>query len=791
VSVFVAACAFGLLAILLRLLAPWLATLRSFRSLSPAARLLLLEAWTVRIWPLSATLVALTALLLGLLSRRPLPRAIQCHVEALLGRRCQTPLTRVQTGLLAGLHGAGLAGLYLLGGHSGLWAIPSLLALALLSWLPRPRHLRLETLAPLLPAYLSAAANALFVHRLQIDVRDYRFVLPDPWSPWFSVEALVAAGLAYTLWIQARALLLDRLPKQRRQASLRGWMLESGLPLALGLLTVLWLLAVVVVHRTHGVTASDPYAYTQMAIDLAERGTPQHSFPIAALARALKLPTWPTVHIGYHPPGPDCRAPTMWSIGWPLLLAPIYQLGGLNAVYWAAPVMGLLALLATALLVDEALRGLTRDVRWGVSALCCALIATSPEGSERLLVPMADAAAQLFTVLTLWLVLRGGRARTNGTAVLNGALAGACFGAAYWVRHPLLPLGAAALAATLYSALRAQVSQSAAVQAQGHETRSREEQSRNTRRALRDMISQPAGVWPWATLIAFALTALLVALPDLAFHKRVYGGWLTSESSEWFLISTRNVGQTLSGVLQQGLLRPKETGYLAPLVLYGAWLLGRLHRRAAVILGTAFVSVFAFHLLYEALRPRDLIAVLPLLYLCAAYGWVNAWRRLRERRTTGAAVLLVCLSVLLFARSYDVLALPWRSDVTTFGHVNATQAAAFERLGELTPENAVIGSMLNSGAIELHAGRTAIHPAPWTDEELYTWTDALLAQGRPFYLLDDGEEMPPLLERMEPRYRLQLAATLGLPYFALGGGGLPRPARLYEVQGQTTQRDTE
>jgi hypothetical protein len=139
------------------------------------------------------------------------------------------------------------------------------------------------------------------------------------------------------------------------------------------------------------------------------------------------------------------------------------------------------------------------------------------------------------------------------------------------------------------------------------------------------------------------------------------------------------------------------------------------------------------------------------------------------------------LVVLLFARSAHTLGMPWRTDTTTFGHVSRDQAREYTRLGELTPENAVIGSMLNGGAIELHSDRQAIHPTPWTDEELYAWTDALLAEGRPFYLLDDGEEMPPLLERMSPRYRLSPVSSLSLPYFALGGGGLPRPARLYQV----------
>lgn len=744
------ACAVGLFALLLRILAPRLVELALVRSLSPAARLLLLEAWTARVWPLSATLVALAAPALYLLARRSLPHALECHVDALLGQRSERGLSGLQAAFLAGLHLAGLASLWSLGGHAVWWAAPSLLGLALLSALPRPRRLRLETLAPLFPAYLSALASVLFARWLNVDVTEYRaYLLPDPWSPWFYVEAMTGAGLAYTLWIQVRAILLDRLPGQRRRASHLGWVLARGLPLALGVGIGLWLLATVVIHRTHGVTASDPYCYVQMAIDLAEQGTPQHTFPLAGRARELGLPTWPTVHVGYHPPGPDNRAPTMWPIGWPLILAPFYRLGGLQALYWAAPLMGVLALVATALLVDEALRvasrrDVSRGVRWSVAALCCALVATSPEGSERLLVPMADAAAQLFSVLTLWLLLRGGRARP----VLHGALAGVCFAVAYWVRHPLLPLGAAAVSAALSSSLS---------------------------RARRVCDAR------WALLIPFALAALIVALPDLVYHKVAYGGWLVSESSEWFLISARNTGRALSGVLQEGLLRREETGYLAPLILYGAWLLWRRHRRAAWVLGTGFLAVFAFHLLYEALRPRDLIAILPLLYFPAAYGWVNAWRRLCWRKTLGGAVLLFCLLVALFARSYQVLALPWRTGVTTFGHVPASQAREFVRLGGRTPENAVVGSMLNSGAIELHARRAAVHPTPWTDQELYAWTDALLDEGRPFYVLDDGEEMPPLLERLEAQYRLRPITTLGLPYFALGGGSLPRPARLYEV----------
>jgi hypothetical protein len=283
-------------------------------------------------------------------------------------------------------------------------------------------------------------------------------------------------------------------------------------------------------------------------------------------------------------------------------------------------------------------------------------------------------------------------------------------------------------------------------------------------------------------LLVFGITALLVALPDLAYHQAAFGHWLHSESSEWFLLSARNVGRSFFDILQQGLLRREELGYLAPFVAYGGWLLWRRHRRAAWVLLAGTLAVFLFHLLYAALRPRDLIAILPVFYLCAAYGLVSLWRWAAKRRSAVVALLLLVCMTFLFARSYRTLALPWREDVITFGHVRASQLEAFYRLRDLTPENAVVGSMLNSGAIELHAGRAAVHPTPWTEEELARWVEGLTAQGRPFYVLDDGEEMLAVIERLERRYAVQPVATLGLPYFAIGGGNLPRSARLYRIE---------
>jgi hypothetical protein len=829
------ACGGGLLTVLVRLAAPTLMGLNMVQSLAPATRYLLLEVWTARVWPLSATLIALLVSALYGLSRRGLPPLVQRHVDASVGAGGEEgPFSPWQLVLLAGMHLAGLALLWHLAARPLWWAAPSLLGLLALATLARPRRLRFETLAPMFPAYLSAAATLLLTRWLQVDVEAYQaFPLPDPWSPWFNVPVMVAAGVAFALLIQVRMIAdaprgspsadAPREPSSvdvpSRSSSLdaprgspdprsdagsgdpagakRGddpararW--QRALPLVLALLVALWLLATVVRHRTHGVTASDPYAYVQMAIDLAERGTALHAFPLAGLAREWGLPTWPAVHVGYHPPGPDHHAPTMWSIGWPLLMAPLYRLGGLEALYWAAPLVGALALVATWGLANEALRaptqarrGLARGMRWTVAALTCALVATSPEGSERLLVPMADAAAQLFTVLVLWLLLRGLR----GRAVPYGALAGACFGVAYFVRHPQLPLGLAAVVAALALRPRAFTSDGSSELARGEATLSKLGTRSPSTRVQGSPDGHRAG-YPslhraapkLLLLLAFGLVALIVALPDLAYHKAAFGGWLASESSEWFLISARNVCRSFFDVLLNGLLRREEIGYLTPLALLGGWLLTRRHRRAAGVLFAGLGGVFVFHLFYEALRPRDLIAILPVLYLCAGYGFVVAWQEARARRTLLVALFLLCCMVMLFARSTRTLALPVREDVITFGHVRADQLAAFQALHALTPEDAVVGSMLNSGAIELHAGREAVHPAPWSEEELARWVEGLLAEGRAFYVLDDGEEMPAVIERLEERYRVRHVATLGLPYFALGGGNLPHPAQLYEVE---------
>jgi hypothetical protein len=775
--------AFGLATLLLRVLAPLAGPL-----VPPYARYLALEVWTARVWPLSATVAGVVALGAGIMAkafttngdvpgRSPsAPSAGQTLalpggallVRALAARLSpeDPPLPLWAQGMWAAVHLAGLALLWTLGGYAAWWAAPSLLALSLLPLAVRPRRFRPETLLPLLPTYLGALVTGL-LGRLGIVVSDYQgFRFPDPWSPWFDLSALLVAGGGYVLWIQLRLLTSRWAPRARTRT----------LAALAGLLLVVWFGATVWIHRTHGVTASDPYSYVQMAIDLAETGSPLHAFPLAGTARMLGLPTWPAVHVGYHPPAVGIRSSTMWPIGWPLLMVPFYLLGGLQALYFAAPLVQALSLLVTWLLANEVLHDRPRRERWAVGVLTCLLLATSPEGTERMLVPMADAAAQLFTVLAMWLLLRA--VRVGGTpraGVALGAVAGAAFGAAYLIRHPQLPLGVAAVAV-------------AGLLARGRTAKAVPTNGRLPGRSLA-LLGQRLPGWRrgMTLLLAFAGAALLVALPDLLYHRAVFGGWLHTESTEWFLISGRNVARSAFALLEGGVLRPEELGYLVPLLAVGAWRLWRRQRAALAVVGSGAVAVLAFHLFYEALRPRDLIPLFPVAYLCVAAGLWALWRWAARQRTLLAALCLLASAVLLGARSWETLAAPWRDDVITFGHVRAAQRAAFEDLRALTPADAVIGSMLNGGAIELHAGRGAVHPAPWREEELAVWVDALLAEGRPFYVLDDGEEMGPVLRtlvrwRLEGRYRLREVKTLNLPYFALGGGNLPRTAVLYRVE---------
>jgi hypothetical protein len=66
--------------------------------------------------------------------------------------------------------------------------------------------------------------------------------------------------------------------------------------------TLLWASLLYLGHRTAGVSGSDPYAYAQMAVDIARQGSPLHRFPLFPILRETGVPWYPIVHVGYALP---------------------------------------------------------------------------------------------------------------------------------------------------------------------------------------------------------------------------------------------------------------------------------------------------------------------------------------------------------------------------------------------------------------------------------------------------------------------------------------------------------
>ena len=223
-----------------------------------------------------------------------------------------------------------------------------------------------------------------------------------------------------------------------------------------------------------------------------------------------------------------------------------------------------------------------------------------------------------------------------------------------------------------------------------------------------------------------------------------------------------------------------EWGYLFPLALYGGYRLVRERGRESLLLGSAFLAVLLVHLTYHSLRLRDLISLFPLLDLAVAYGAVSLLLRtralVREQQKRPAAVGLGRALLPVAAAAWIVLSLAlarwtlidnvWKQGWASFGYMRAEHRAAFDRLAELTPPEAVIGASLNAGAVALYSDRDPIRPYDsWTDEEWHIFLEAMAGLGRPVYLLDDGGLMAEFIEAQRGRYELVPVAELQVPLF--------------------------
>lgn len=678
---------------------------------------------------------------------------------------------------LGAIHLIGIAAFWRLE-HQPIWlAFPTLALLLTFPILTR-RTLALETLAPFFFLYAIIAARyvairILFAREPYVDEAS----LADPRLVFFQLEVAAVVSVAYVGMAQLARYV-------RADLRSRVWVGAFGLVLvaALG-----WFAAEAIGHRTRGVTASDPYAYAQMAVDLVTRGTVLHSFPLIREIANEKIPWYPIQHIGYRLfDNLSGDAPTVWPIGGSIWIAAFYRILGEEGLYLATPIAAILSLVVFAFLVWEYFRFDSAVTRGAVTAIGVALLATSWEMVDRSIVPLVDPEAQLFTILAVLFTLRAGETAAplnllrsqaergdanssrsggiNGGAdagnskryILFGILTGVSLAVAYLVRHTQVLLAIPILLGGI----------------------------------------RIRGQNRYTFLIAAALTAISLGIPDLYYHHLYFGGWLTPESNELSLFSLSYVTSS-AAALGERFFAGNEFGYLIPFLLYGIYRAARDDASKFSVIGTWILTLVVFHLPYLAIKMRDVLPEFPAVILLTAYGMYGIARDLRARlfsretpdrqepigtdretvRATGdihigqlSLQLFVPVAILMTLllpamRTRLTILRPFQPAKITFGYVTSAQRTAFDQIAALTPPTAVIASVMNDGPIDMYAHRATFRPGFWTSAERDTFIAAMKRTGRDIFLLEDGAEMSAAKQDLGTRYALKPVATMDVPLF--------------------------
>lgn len=604
----------------------------------------------------------------------------------------------------------------------------------------------LLALSPFLIPYAVLALRVLAGVVTRLTLGEYKVI-----EPWASIFNLPFATLVMTAYAAALSVFLVVKHFARAFA------------ITLIALTVAWASWTALELRTRGVSGSDPYAYAQMGVDLATRGTIFHSFPLVRVTYELGIPSAPIIHVGYKIPGDVRReATTVWPPGYAIFTALGYLAAAENGVFLITPLLSLLSLAAIAWLVFALTSRLPSPVpRLVMAALTVFLTATSYQQVEWQLIPMADIAAQLFSVLALVMALVAAQ-HSGKRAWLWAALAGLALGIAFDVRYTQILL-APALVVALSPSRR---------EGQGV--------GRNPFSFLISYFSNPA-LW-----IA-ALCALLAVLPVFAYHTLAFGGPFAIGSEEHGNFDLFRIPETFIRTMNEW-LSVREYGLLWPLILVGAVWMWRNRRRELFVLAAYFIPAFLFHLWYWPLRLRDILFLFPALTVLAGMGATQIFASLRlgEKifKVALRAILILILAFAISFRSLQTLELPLTHGFGAFGYLVKEQRAAFDLIRQNTPANAVIASSLNSGALDLHAGRAAFRPAGWSADELEKFVRQLQKEGAPVFILADGDELAASLQTLQNRFGLREVIRADVPYYFPGSGSENRKVPLYAVEPQ-------
>ncbi|KAB2866647.1 MAG: glycosyltransferase family 39 protein, partial [Anaerolineae bacterium] len=473
--------------------------------------------------------------------------------------------------------------------------------------------------------------------------------------------------------------------------------------------------------------------------------TPRHTFDLAHFAAAHDLPLGPLAHVGYLLPDSQTgKSATVWPVGYSVLMGLGYAIGGESALYLFTPLMGILTLLVIALFCNEILHRWPIEKRWLVAGVAAILLATSFQQTERLVVPMADIPAQIFTVLTFVLAFRALRGRT----ALFATLTGICLGVAFAVRYTQVLIGPAVLLLFVLDYW---------------ETRSK-------RKLLE-------------TVVWFSGAAALMAFPVLWYHNAAFGGPFEVGSKELGLFHIRYVPDTAEAMLR-ALLTGREFYYLAPFLLWGAVRLWVSFRRETVVLAVWLIIISVFHLFYAALRLRDLLPQFPILVVVVGVGMIDMLYQaanLSRHQTAGRVAVAFGIITLFWLRTDAAIRLAITPSFNTFGLLTAEQRDALDKLEANTPPDAIVAVSLNSGPVSLYAHRETVRPYEWSEEEWLEFVGVALEFGYPVYLLRDGYEMEAPLELTQLRYDATLIGTFFLPYFYPGAGSINQQVELYRI----------
>jgi hypothetical protein len=635
-----------------------------------------------------------------------------------------------------------------------LWAAPwlllVLLAPLLIAFALRlrrghpPQLWQLSSLAPLSITYLTALIGALGI------------TLPGVLNGVLFAPLSLIVMSAYTFVVSCRWSVASGQPASDHR------LIRAGASLLI-LVSIAWAAWAALTLRTHGVTGSDPYAYAQMGVDLATRGTVFHPFPLVGVTYELNIPSYPITHVGYRIPTDAAReSTTVWPPGYAVFTGVAYLVGGETGVYLITPLLNLIALGVVGWFTLCVLRAAPspHPLPWGeraflaVAALTVMLTATSYQQVEWQMIPMADIAAQIFSLLAIGLAL------TARGSKVKAILSGLCIGIAFGIRYTQVLIAPAVALALILD---------------------------NGRWTADDTSSI---VRRLSSIAICALAATVAALPVLIYHQQAFGSWLATGSEELSNFSLVLLPQTLWRTLGE-LNHYREFGLLTPLITIGLVAMWRQHRRALAVLAVYFVITFGFHVAYAYLRLRDILFLFPIISLLAALGAVTLWRWVSagvSRQPSAvsrllATTLICALSFVFVLRAMETLALPVTRGFAAFGYLVREQRASFDALAELTPPDAIIGATLNSGAIDLHSGRQTFRPATWSSQELIAFVNQLQQEDRSVFILADGDELKPSIATLRANYTLEEIGQVDMPYYqAIGGGSENRNVPIYRIE---------